>query len=104
SGSAGAYAGLRVVVVDYGVKRNQLRALCSRGVEVVLVRQDATLADVMVHQPSGVILSNGPGDPARLPHAVHLCRELLAQRLPLLGICLGHQILAQAAGASTCRL
>ena len=104
AGSSHAGSGLRIVVVDYGVKRNQLRALRSRGAEVILVRQDATLDDVMAHSPSGVVLSNGPGDPARIPHAVELCRDLLERRVPLLGICLGHQILAQAAGASTSRL
>ncbi|MBV9100165.1 MAG: carbamoyl-phosphate synthase large subunit [Candidatus Dormibacteraeota bacterium] len=104
AGTADAFRGTRVVVVDYGVKRNQLRALCSRGVDVILVRQDARLDDVMRHEPHGVILSNGPGDPSRLPHAVQLCRELLDRRVPMLGICLGHQILGQAAGASTSRL
>ena len=102
--SAHAWTGTRVVVVDYGVKLNQLRALCSRGAEVILVRQDATIEDVLRHNPHGVVLSNGPGDPSRLPHAVQLCRDLLDRRMPLLGICLGHQILGQAAGASTSRL
>ncbi len=104
SGSENAWSGVRVAVVDYGLKRNQLRALCSRGAEVIIVRQDATIENVLRHNPHGVILSNGPGDPARLPHAVQLCRDLLERRIPLLGICLGHQILGQAAGASTSRL
>ena len=104
AGSENAWTGTRVVVVDYGVKLNQLRALCSRGAEVILVRQDATIEDVLRHAPHGVVLSNGPGDPSRLPHAVQLCRDLLERRVPLLGICLGHQILGQAAGASTSRL
>ena len=104
SGGENAWRGVRVAVIDYGVKLNQLRALCSRGAEVIVVRQDARLEDVLRHNPDGVVLSNGPGDPARLPHAVQLCRELLERRLPLLGICLGHQVLGQAAGASTSRL
>jgi carbamoyl-phosphate synthase large subunit len=104
AGSENAWTGTRVVVVDYGVKLNQVRALRSRGAEVILVRQDASIEDVLRHDPHGVVLSNGPGDPSRLPHAVQLCRDLLERRMPLLGICLGHQILGQAAGASTSRL
>ncbi|MFN2569191.1 MAG: carbamoyl-phosphate synthase large subunit [Candidatus Dormibacteria bacterium] len=104
SGAGGFPTGTRIVVVDYGVKRNQLRALCSRGAEVIVVRHDAALADVLRHRPQGVILSNGPGDPARLEGAVRLARELVEQRLPLMGICLGHQILGRAIGATTSRL
>jgi carbamoyl-phosphate synthase small subunit len=77
SGSANAFAGTRIVVVDYGVKLNQLRALVSRGADVIVVRQDAGIDDVLRHEPHGVVLSNGPGDPAVLPHAVQLCRDLL---------------------------
>jgi len=104
AGNAGRFSGLRIAVLDYGVKRNMLRAVRSRGAEVVVLRQDATIADVLAQSPHGVILSNGPGDPSRLPHAVRLCQELLERRIPLLGICLGHQILGQAIGASTSRL
>ncbi|HYA01389.1 MAG TPA: carbamoyl-phosphate synthase large subunit [Candidatus Binatia bacterium] len=104
SGGVGRFAGARVVVVDLGLKRNQLRALLSRGAEVVVVRHDADLAAVMQHRPHGVVLSNGPGDPARLPGPVSLARDLLEQRVPILGICLGHQVLGRAAGATTSRL
>ncbi|MGA7988650.1 MAG: carbamoyl-phosphate synthase large subunit, partial [Candidatus Dormiibacterota bacterium] len=104
AGSADTGRGIRVAVIDYGVKLNQLRALASRGAEVIIVRQDATIDDVVRHRPDGIILSNGPGDPSRIPHAVQLCRDLLERRIPMLGICLGHQIIGQAAGASTSRL
>ncbi len=104
AGAAGRHADLRVVVLDYGVKRNMLRAVRSRGASVVVLRADATVEDVVEQDPDGVILSNGPGDPSRLPHAVRLCQELLERRIPLLGICLGHQVLAQAIGARTSRL
>ncbi|MEA2618581.1 MAG: carbamoyl-phosphate synthase small subunit, partial [Chloroflexota bacterium] len=103
-GGLGAHAGVRIVAVDYGVKRNSLRALRSRGAEVVLVRAGATLDDVLRHRPDGVMLSNGPGDPAVLPEAVRLCAALLERRIPLLGICLGHQVLGRALGATTSRL
>ena len=91
SGNVGRYAGTRVVVLDYGVKRNMLRAVRSRGASVIVLRQDATIEDVLAQSPHGVILSNGPGDPARIPHAVRLCQGLLERRVPLLGICLGHR-------------
>ncbi len=104
SGGHDAFAGVRVVVVDMGVKYNQLRALRSRGADVVVVRHDATLDDVLALDPHGVLLSNGPGDPVRLDGAVALTRALLERRMPLLGICLGHQVLGRAIGATTSRL
>jgi carbamoyl-phosphate synthase large subunit len=104
AGGAGRFPGLRIVTVDLGLKRNQLRALRSRGVEVITVRHDADLEAVMRHHPHGVVLSNGPGDPSRIPGPVRLAGELLRLRMPTLGICLGHQVLGQAAGATTSRL
>ncbi len=104
AGGVGRFAGLRIVTLDLGLKRNQLRALRSRGVEVITVRHDSDLNSVMSHRPDGVVLSNGPGDPSRLPGPVRLAAALLERRLPILGICLGHQVLGQAAGATTSRL
>src|SRR5438876_3210691 len=97
------WPGLRVVVVDYGVKRNTLRSLRSRGVEVDVLPYDSDLQAVLDRRPDAVVLSNGPGDPAQLQPAVAMTRALI-QRLPVLGICLGHQLIGQAAGARTSRL
>jgi carbamoyl-phosphate synthase large subunit len=97
------WPGLRIVVVDYGVKRNTLRSLRSRGIEVEVLPHDTDLETILAHRPDGVVLSNGPGDPAQLQSAVAMTRQLLG-RLPVLGICLGHQLVGQAAGARTLRL
>ena len=97
------WPGLRVVVVDYGVKRTILRSLRARGVEVEVVPHDADLGLILARRPDAVVLSNGPGDPAQLQPAVAVTRQLIG-RLPVLGICLGHQLLGQAAGARTRRL
>ncbi len=104
AGTLDAFTGVRVVVIDLGVKYNQLRALRSRGADVVVLRHDAALDDVLAQRPDGVLLSNGPGDPVRLDGAVELTRSLLERRIPLLGICLGHQVLGRAIGATTSRL
>lgn len=95
---------LHVVVVDCGRKENILRSLGRRGVSVTVVPYDATAADILALRPSGVVVSNGPGDPARLGECAEMVRGLLASRLPLMGICLGHQILGMAIGAKTSRL
>ena len=96
------------VLVDYGVKRSLLRALTARGLEVTVLPHDATAADVGAQRPDLVVLSPGPGDPARMARQIETVRQLAGQALaggpPILGICLGHQLLALAAGAATQRL
>jgi len=102
--------GPHVVVVDFGLKYNILRTLVEKGCAVTVVPANAGLNQVLSLKPDGVLLSPGPGDPALLNYAVELASGLLtAQRaggkpLPLLGICLGHQVLARALGASTFKL
>ena len=98
------FSGTRVVVVDMGMKLNQLRALHSRGADVIVVPHDVSFEELMGHEPQGVMLSNGPGDPVRLQPQVDLTAKLLEKRIPLLGICLGHQVLGRAIGAETGRL
>src|SRR5437588_372969 len=102
-GSLRQWPGLRIVVVDYGVKRNTLRSLRSRGVQVEVVPWDSDLEAVLARHPQAVVLSNGPGDPAQLQGAVRMTRALF-DRLPVLGICMGHQLIGRAAGAETSRL
>ena len=98
-------AGLRVVAVDYGAKRNILRCLASAGCEVTVLPASASAEDVLALNPEGVFLSNGPGDPAATGvYAVPMIRGVLAADLPVFGICLGHQMLALALGATTVKM
>jgi carbamoyl-phosphate synthase small subunit len=91
-----------VVAVDYGAKRNILRCLATAGCRVTVVPAHTSAADILKHKPDGVFLSNGPGDPAATGvYAVPVIRELLAQDIPVFGICLGHQLLALALGGRT---
>ncbi len=91
-----------VVAVDYGIKRNILRCLAGIGCRVTVVPATATAEEILEHQPDGIFLSNGPGDPAATgEYAVPTLQALLATELPIFGICLGHQILALALGAKT---
>jgi carbamoyl-phosphate synthase large subunit len=96
-------SGLTIAVVDYGVKSNILRSLRQRGCRVVVLPHSACWEDVHATGADGLLLPNGPGDPATLPGPVELCRQAIG-RIPLFGICLGHQILGRAAGATTSRL
>jgi len=95
--------GLLVAVIDYGVKANILRSLRERRCRVLVLPHTATWADVRASGADGLVLSNGPGDPAVLDGPVQLAREALGQ-IPMFGICLGHQIMGRAAGATTSRL
>jgi carbamoyl-phosphate synthase small subunit len=91
-----------VVAVDYGAKRNILRCLANAGCKVTVVPATATAEDILHHNPDGIFLSNGPGDPAATGvYAVPVIRDLLKTGKPLFGICLGHQLLALALGGQT---
>lgn len=94
----------RVVVVDYGVKQNILRNLTGLGCDVTVVPADTPARDILALQPSGVLLSNGPGDPKEITASIAAARELLETQVPLFGICLGHQVLGLALGADTYKL
>lgn len=93
-----------VVAFDFGIKRNILRMLVSRGCRVTVVPAQTSAADVLALQPDGVFLSNGPGDPEPCDYAIAAIRDLLAKGLPIFGICLGHQLLALASGARTMKM
>jgi carbamoyl-phosphate synthase small subunit len=95
--------GLRVVAYDFGVKWNLLRSLRSLGFEVTVVPAATPSEDVLATRPDGVFLSNGPGNPERCGYGIEAARRLM-ERVPLFGVCLGHQLLALALGARTFKL
>jgi len=93
----------RVAAVDFGIKRNILRRLAAFGCDVTVFPATATAEDVLAFEPDGIFLSNGPGDPAAVTAGIELTKNVLGKK-PLFGICLGHQILGLAVGASTYKL
>jgi carbamoyl-phosphate synthase small subunit len=99
----GATKRWHVVAYDFGVKRNILRRLVDVGCEVTIVPASTTAAQVEGLNPDGIFLSNGPGDPEGVPYAVEAVRQLIG-RIPIFGICLGHQILGLALGLKTYKL
>jgi carbamoyl-phosphate synthase small subunit len=94
----------RVVALDLGIKFNTPRMLAARGIETHVLPATVTLEQVLEREPDGLLLSNGPGDPATANHAVALTRAMLAARVPLFGICFGNQILGRALGRGTYKM
>ena len=94
----------RVIAYDFGIKRNILRALVSRGCRVEVMPAQTPARDVLSRSPHGVFLSNGPGDPEPCGYAIEAIRHLLERGVPVFGICLGHQLLALASGARTMKM
>ena len=93
-----------VVAYDFGVKRNILRMLASRGCRVTVVPAQTSAAAALKYRPDGIFLSNGPGDPQPCDYAIRAVRELIDTGIPTFGICLGHQIMALASGAKTFKM
>jgi carbamoyl-phosphate synthase small subunit len=97
-------AKLKVVAFDFGLKRNILRLLVEQGCDITVVPAQTPAEQVMAMQPDGVCLTNGPGDPAACTYAIDATRVLLDAKVPLLGICLGHQLMGLALGAKTLKM
>jgi len=93
----------KIAVLDCGLKYNQLRLFAERGAECLVFPAHTPAEEILKHNPDGIFLSNGPGDPAPLKYVINTVRNLLGKK-PIFGICLGHQILGQALGASTFKL
>ncbi|TAF53619.1 MAG: carbamoyl-phosphate synthase small subunit [Oscillatoriales cyanobacterium] len=104
SAKASTPAKYTIVAIDFGVKRNILRRLASYGCRVIVVPLSTSPEDILKHNPDGIFLSNGPGDPAAVTEGVATVRALLDAGKPMFGICMGHQILGQAIGAETFKL
>jgi carbamoyl-phosphate synthase small subunit len=97
-------AGRHVLAYDFGVKRNILRMLAERGCRVTVVPATTPVREALALQPDGIFLSNGPGDPEPCGYAIEAIREFIKLKIPLFGICLGHQLLGLAAGARTVKM
>ena len=97
-------AKFKVVAYDFGVKRNILRMLAARGCDVTVVPAQTTAAEALALKPDGIFLSNGPGDPEPCDYAIAAIREFIAVKIPVYGICLGHQLLGLAVGAKTMKM
>ena len=95
---------LTVVAIDFGVKRNILRRLASYGCKVIVVPANTPSDEILAHNPDGIFLSNGPGDPAAVTEGIAVTKKLLAAEKPTFGICMGHQILGLSLGAETFKL
>ncbi|MBX3361290.1 MAG: carbamoyl phosphate synthase small subunit, partial [Phycisphaeraceae bacterium] len=95
---------VHVVAYDFGIKRNILRMLASRGCRLTVVPAQTTAADALALAPDGIFLSNGPGDPAACGYAIDATRTFVESGIPTFGICLGHQLMALAAGAKTFKM
>lgn len=95
---------LNVVAYDFGVKRNILRILAESGCRLTVVPAQTSASDVLAEKPDGIFLSNGPGDPEPCDYAITAIRELVVSKIPVFGICLGHQLLSLAMGAKTIKM
>ena len=93
-----------VVAIDFGIKRNILKRLSSHGCRVIVVPLTASVEEILKHNPDGIFLSNGPGDPEAVTEGIKLTQELLKLKKPTFGICMGHQILGLSLGAKTFKL
>ena len=94
----------KVVVIDFGTKMNIARCLTERGAYVKVFPMQANITDILGWKPDGIMLSNGPGDPSAMDDSIEKIKELLASKLPLFGICLGHQLLSLACGLKTVKM